>query len=230
MTLFICVLIHWTTMEFPTLSVVGGISIQCSEALPHDAHISLGKHIILIYYVDTSFFHCVIIVRSLAGIIHFLRGAPIDWFSKSKQRLKLPHLVQNLWLPTYVWNRSLTCISPYVILVSQLLVPVTCLRTINMLSTVPWTVMPNFTKHTIPSHFVETENVLQLALANISSCIVNTTQLIFFLNNGYIYKWQHVCPLLFWDGDTSDIPSSFTFEKVKREDSLGEKRNDRTCK
>jgi len=52
------------------------------EAIPHDAPPPLGKPVVTVSYVDANLLHCLNTGRSVAGILHFLNGTPIDWYSK----------------------------------------------------------------------------------------------------------------------------------------------------
>jgi hypothetical protein len=52
------------------------------EDTPRDAPKPLGKTVVTISYVDANLLHCLITGRSVTGILHFLNGTPIDWYSK----------------------------------------------------------------------------------------------------------------------------------------------------
>jgi hypothetical protein len=52
------------------------------EAVPHDAPPPLGKPVVTVSYVDANLLHCLNTGRSVTGILHFLNGTPIDWYSK----------------------------------------------------------------------------------------------------------------------------------------------------
>ena len=52
------------------------------EAVPHDAPTPLGKPVVTVLYVDANLLHCLNTGRSVTGILHFLNGTPIDWYSK----------------------------------------------------------------------------------------------------------------------------------------------------
>ena len=52
------------------------------EAVPHDAPTPLGKPVVTVSYVDANLLHCLNTGRSVTGILHFLNGTPIDWYSK----------------------------------------------------------------------------------------------------------------------------------------------------
>jgi hypothetical protein len=52
------------------------------EAVPHDAPTPLRKPVVTVPYVDANLLHCLNTGRSVTGILHFLNGTPIDWYSK----------------------------------------------------------------------------------------------------------------------------------------------------
>jgi hypothetical protein len=52
------------------------------EEVPADAPPPLGKSVVTVSYVDANLMHCVNTGRSVTGILHFLNGTPIDWYSK----------------------------------------------------------------------------------------------------------------------------------------------------
>jgi hypothetical protein len=52
------------------------------EDLPSDAPKPLGKMVVTTSYVDANLLHCLVTGRSVTGILHFLNGTPIDWYSK----------------------------------------------------------------------------------------------------------------------------------------------------
>ena len=54
------------------------------EALPHDAPKALGQPVVLTHYVDANLFHDVVTGRSATGILHFINQTPIDWYSKKQ--------------------------------------------------------------------------------------------------------------------------------------------------
>jgi hypothetical protein len=54
------------------------------EELPYKAPPPLGKQVILTHYVDANLYHNVLTGRSVTGVLHFLNGTPIDWYSKKQ--------------------------------------------------------------------------------------------------------------------------------------------------
>jgi hypothetical protein len=59
-------------------SVYGSVK----EDVPRDAPKPLGKPVVTVSYVDANLLHCLVTGRSVTGVLHFLNGTPIDWYSK----------------------------------------------------------------------------------------------------------------------------------------------------
>ena len=54
------------------------------ELIPQDILEPLGKHVVMISYVDANLFHDIITGRSVSGILHMLNKTPIEYFSKKQ--------------------------------------------------------------------------------------------------------------------------------------------------
>ena len=52
------------------------------EAIPEDMPEPLGKSVLLTHYVDANLYHDFTTGRALTGLLHFINGTPLDWFSK----------------------------------------------------------------------------------------------------------------------------------------------------
>ena len=55
---------------------------DAKEDIPRDAPEPLGKPVVTTSYVDANLLHDLVTGRSITGILHFLNGTPIDWYSK----------------------------------------------------------------------------------------------------------------------------------------------------
>ena len=55
------------------------MSRKSSHTMPQD---HLGKPVVTVSYVDANLMHCLNTGRSVTGILHFLNGTLIDWYSK----------------------------------------------------------------------------------------------------------------------------------------------------
>ena len=57
---------------------------NASELVPHDAPKALGKAVVLTHYVDANLYHDMLTGRSVTGILHFINQTPLDWYSKKQ--------------------------------------------------------------------------------------------------------------------------------------------------
>jgi hypothetical protein len=55
---------------------------DAQEDTPRDAPKPMGKPVVTTSYVDANLMHDLVTGRSITGILHFLNGTPIDWYSK----------------------------------------------------------------------------------------------------------------------------------------------------
>ena len=55
---------------------------KVQEEIPRDIPMPLGKPVVTVSYVDANLLHCMVTGKSVTGILHFLNGTPIDWYSK----------------------------------------------------------------------------------------------------------------------------------------------------
>ena len=71
--------LHQAHYDWET-SVYGKIE----EMIPEDAPQALGKPVTFVHYVDANLFHDQLTGRSVTGILHLVNQTPIDWFSKKQ--------------------------------------------------------------------------------------------------------------------------------------------------
>ena len=62
---------------------------DAQEIIPEDAPIPLGKEVITMTYEDANLYHDMITGRAVTGILHFLNGMRIDWFSKHQDTIEM---------------------------------------------------------------------------------------------------------------------------------------------
>jgi len=55
---------------------------KVKEQIPDNAPRPLGKPVITTSYVDANLYHDYITGRALTGVLHYVNGTPISWFSK----------------------------------------------------------------------------------------------------------------------------------------------------
>jgi hypothetical protein len=58
------------------------------ELIPYDAPEPLGKAVIVTTYEDANLYHDLVTGRAVTGILHFLNGTPIEWFSKRQDTVE----------------------------------------------------------------------------------------------------------------------------------------------
>jgi len=59
-----------------------------SKNMPDNCPKPLGHHVLLVHYVDANLYHDMLTGRSLTGILHMIKGTPIDWFSKRQSTVE----------------------------------------------------------------------------------------------------------------------------------------------
>ena len=59
------------------------------EVVPDDAPPPLGKEVMTTTYQDANLLHDLLTGRSVSGILHFLNGTPIDWYSKKQSTVEM---------------------------------------------------------------------------------------------------------------------------------------------
>ena len=61
---------------------------KISEEIPHDAPLPKGHYVRTTTYKDANLMHNLVTGRSCTGILHFLNGTPIDYFSKRQGQVE----------------------------------------------------------------------------------------------------------------------------------------------
>jgi transposase InsO family protein len=72
----------FSDLPIPEYDWTGTVYGNVKEDIPSDTPKPLGKPVVTVSYVDANLQHCLITGRSVTGILHFLNGTPIDWYSK----------------------------------------------------------------------------------------------------------------------------------------------------
>ena len=72
--------------DLPTLSYDWAHSVygNVREELPKDAPVPLGKRLVLTSYVDANLNHDLSTGRSVTGVLHFFNQTPVEWFTKKQ--------------------------------------------------------------------------------------------------------------------------------------------------
>jgi hypothetical protein len=71
-------------IEQPTLNWSRTPYDGAREIIDPSAPEPLGKAVRCTTFVDVNLYHCHISGRAVTGILHFLNGTPVDWFSKKQ--------------------------------------------------------------------------------------------------------------------------------------------------
>jgi Reverse transcriptase (RNA-dependent DNA polymerase) len=76
--------------ELPELNYDWANSVygDVKEDIPNDIPTSLGNSVVTTTYVDANLMHCLVTGRSSTGILHFVNGTPIEWFSKRQSTVE----------------------------------------------------------------------------------------------------------------------------------------------
>ena len=58
------------------------------EVIPDDIPVPLGNVVTTTSYADANLYHDLLTGRSVSGILHFLNGTPVDWYSKKQSTVE----------------------------------------------------------------------------------------------------------------------------------------------
>jgi hypothetical protein len=67
------------------------------EIIDPSAPEPLGKAVRCTTFVDANLYHCHISGRAVTGILHFLNGTPVDWFSKKQTTVQTATFGSESW-------------------------------------------------------------------------------------------------------------------------------------
>jgi hypothetical protein len=176
--------------------------------VPDDAPPPLGKRVILTHYVDANLFHNVLTGRSVSGILHLANKTPTDWFSKNQGTVETA---------TY-GSEGISAR----ICVEQAMDHRTTFRYLGAPITTP-SIMFGDNEAIVGSRVPtarlhKRHNALSFHRIReaIAANIVNFHHIggkinpadILSKHWGYQQVWRQLRPLLFWSGDTAEIPIS----------------------
>ena len=180
---------------------------DAKELIPEDAPPPLGKFVTLSHFVDANLMHCMITGRSVTGILHFMNQTPIDWFSKKQATVETA-----TYGSEFVAGR--TAVEQIVDLRTTLRYLGVPLREKSYLFGDNQSVVNSSTqvhgkihkRHTMLSFHRVREAIASGML--VFSFIPGSTNPADILSKhwGYSQVWFMLKALLFWQGDTADIP------------------------
>ena len=193
------------------------------EAIPKDLPKALGKSVVLTTYVDANLHHDLVTGRSVTGILHLVNQTPVDWYTKRQatvetatygsefvaariatdQIIDLRMTLQYLGVPvdtaTYMFGDNQSVITSSTIPHSSLAKRHNALAYHRVREAIAGKIIKFF-------HIDGTTNPADILSKH---C-------------GHPQLWPHVKPLLFYSGETSEIPdkenSSKATKAVSRDD------------
>jgi hypothetical protein len=193
-------------------SVYGNVT----EAMPHNAPPPLGKPVILIHYVDANLLHDMLTGRSVTGILHFLNQCPIDWFSKKQATVETATYGSEFVAARTAVEQAidLRCTLRY------LGVPV---QGKSYMFGDNESVVGSSTKfdaklhkrHTILSFHRVREAIAAKIVGFFHIPGTNNPADVLTKHWAYSQVWKVLRPVLFWEGDTADIPGDSPSNKAK---------------
>jgi hypothetical protein len=79
----------------PDYSDIPGVSYDwirkyegAEEDVPDDTPIPLGKFVVTAMHIDANLCHDLVTGKSVSGILHWVNGTPIDWYSKKQSAVE----------------------------------------------------------------------------------------------------------------------------------------------
>jgi len=194
------------------------------ENIPTDLPRASGKSVVLTTYVDANLYHDYITGRSVTGILHLVNQTPIDWTSKRQatvetatygsefvaariatdQIIDLRNTLRYLGIPveesTYLFGDNESVITS---------------------STIPYSSLSK--RHNALSYHRVREAIAAGILKFHHIKGENNPADVLSKHCGHPQAWPHVRPLLFYGGETSEIPDLTPNEPIKTEDKKLEK-------
>ena len=179
---------------------------EISEILPEDAPKPLGKPVILTHFVDANLYHDMLTGRSVTGIIHMINQTPIDWFSKKQATVETA-----TYGSEFVAAR--TCVEQIIDLRSTLRYLGVPIHEKSRMFGDNKSVVDSATRIDAKLHKRHTALSFHRVREAIASGFVGfyhikgSTNPADILSKHWAYSdvWKLLRPLLFWQGDTSNI-------------------------
>ena len=190
-----------------------------SEAIPDDAPEPLGKPVTLTCYVDANLFHDVITGRSVTAVLHLINKTPIDWYSKKQATVE-----------TATFGSEFVAAR---IAVDQIIDLRTTLRYLGVpvrKKTYMFGDNESVVKNSTLPHSVLNKRHQALSYHRvreaIASGIVNFYHIpgsknpadILSKHWAFVDVWPMLKTLLFWKGDTEDVPDTVTTKSTTPHD------------
>lgn len=184
-------------------SVYGNVE----ELLPHDCPVALGREIQLIHYVDANLHHDWVTGRSMTGILHFINQTPIAWFAKKQSTVETATYGSEIVAARIAVEQIMDLRNT----LRYLRVPV---NTPSFLFGDNKTVVDNTTQPDAKQH----KRHMMLSLHRIREAMASGFVKFYHIGTkmnpadilskhwSYSDVWAMLRPLLYWAGDTMDMP------------------------
>ncbi len=182
---------------------------KVSESIPDDIPEALGKPVTLTHFVDANLYHDLVTGRAITGILHLANKTPVDWFSKRQGTVETATYGSELVAARIATDEIIdlrttlhylgapVCDQSFMFSDNQSVITnVTILH--SMLSKHHNALSYHHVREAIAAKFVcfhKIDGSKNLADVLSKHC-------------GYPQAWPLLKPLLFWSGDTADIPNS----------------------
>ena len=197
------------------------------ELIPSDTPKPLGKYVVITTYVDANLYHDLITGRSVTGVLHLLNQTPIEWYSK-----KTATVETSTFSSEFVAARIAT---EQVMDLRQTLrymgVPVMEKsymfgdnESVVKNSTVPHSQLKK--RHVALSYHRVREAIASGVIVFTHIAGEMNPADILSKHWGFAQVWTQLKTLLFWSGETKDIPSSVATKQKQTKGELQVSHND----
>jgi hypothetical protein len=195
-----------------TCALAYGWECKYSEAvedIPTDAPTPLGKFVVIATHVDANLCPDLVTGKSVSGILHWLNGTPIDWFSKKQGAVETATYGSEFMAA----RLSVEQIKTLRDTLRYIVVP---LRTTSyMFGDNKSVVVDSLMRIDAKLHKRHTALSFHKVREAIASSMIIFTHIPGTLNVANILSkhweygtvWKLLRPLLFWKGDPADIPT-----------------------
>jgi hypothetical protein len=195
-------------------SVYGNVS----ELIPDDAPVPLGNCVTLTTYVDANLYHDMLTGRAVTGILHLLNGTPIDWYSKRQGTVEVATYGSEFVAARIATDQIIDIRTT----LRYLGIPIRAKtymfgdnQSVVTSSTLPHSLLNK--RHNALSYHRVREAIAAKILGFFHIRSKSNPADVLSKHCGFPQMWPHVKPLLFWRGDTEEIPDGI---KNKHKDDV----------
>jgi Reverse transcriptase (RNA-dependent DNA polymerase) len=181
---------------------------KVEEVIPTNIPKPLGKGIITTTYVDANLYHDYVSGRAVTGILHLINKTPIDWYSKKQSTVEVATYGSEFVAARIATDQIIDLRNT----LRYLGVPVVGKsylfgdnNSVIMNSTIPHSSLKK--RHNALSYHRVREAVSAKIIGFYKIKGDENPADILSKHCGHVQAWPLLKPLLFWSGDTADIPS-----------------------